>query len=221
MSSYDKAVKAINKSHVLLVYPIKNAKEPQALWHKLFPRSEMRWEWTDDADDKVVKLWHLKTDLSEQHDVVYGKWFRGRATFFSHEIAPAFLKLLGATDVRPDSLDPDTGAIYEELLSDSPQTPKMLREATDLMGSIHRAKFEKALKPLWERMLIVGSGEVDEGNFPSLAMGATKNIFEEIWEKARQLDQATAEKIIADQLPKDSLFLTYLQRIRKKYKISN
>ena len=56
------------------------------------------------------------------------------------------------------------------------------------------------MRPLWERMLIVGTGEVEEGGFPSLAVGATELIHEPLWleaetrteEDVRTLDAALA-----------------------------
>jgi hypothetical protein len=37
------------------------------------------------------------------------------------------------------------------------------------------------MKFLWTRLLIVGVGEVDDGAFPSLAVGATELVFEDLW----------------------------------------
>jgi hypothetical protein len=43
------------------------------------------------------------------------------------------------------------------------------------------------MKELWSRLLIVGFGEVDEGAFPSLAVGATRLLFEPLYEEAKEL----------------------------------
>ena len=61
--NYKKAVAAINKHHIQLVYPIKHAHEPGSLWHSLYPRSFMKWDWSEDADQRVVDIWHLKDEL--------------------------------------------------------------------------------------------------------------------------------------------------------------
>jgi hypothetical protein len=37
------------------------------------------------------------------------------------------------------------------------------------------------MRPLWERMLVVGAGEAEEGGFPSLTVGATELLFEPLW----------------------------------------
>ncbi len=36
--------------------------------------------------------------------------------------------------------------------------------------------FEKSMRTLWPRLLIVGFGEVEDGAFPSLAIGATQTL---------------------------------------------
>jgi hypothetical protein len=72
--------------------------------------------------------------------------------------------------------------------------------------------YHKALKPLWSRGLIVGYGEVDEGAFPSLAIGATQVLFEELWKESQALTVEKAlhrvEKILKD----NPLFLKEVQK---------
>ena len=43
---------------------------------------------------------------------------------------------------------------------------------------------------LWERLLVVGVGEVEDGAFPSLSVGATSLVFEPLWEAAKARDRA-------------------------------
>lgn len=177
----------------------------------------MKWDWSEDADPRVVDIWHLKDELCFGQDVVYAKWFRGRATFFSKEIFVPVLCLLETTQV--DEIHRSTHAtdIYEELLDSSPQTPKLVRQAVDLSGSQNRSDYEKAVKLLWEQLLIVGTGEVDEGQFPALAMGATKHIFEELWHEARSMDPLDASHQCRDLLRADSPFYKFLNRMMIKF----
>jgi hypothetical protein len=70
---------------------------------------------------------------------------------------------------------------YEILSDDSPQPTGALRERAGLEGRFNEAEFNRAIKPLWSRMLIVGTGEVEERGFPSLAVGTTELIHEPIW----------------------------------------
>ena len=83
----ERAKKAVDRTGILLVYPIDNRPEIPSLWSELYPRSKMEWSWNEDADPRVAEVWHLRERLAHTHDVAYAKWFRGRATFFS---IPAF-----------------------------------------------------------------------------------------------------------------------------------
>ena len=76
---FKKAVQAINKKHIVLVYPLKTNAELPSLWSTLYPKSKMRWDWSEEADQRVVDTWHLKDELSQSDHVVYSKWFRGTA----------------------------------------------------------------------------------------------------------------------------------------------
>ena len=52
----------------------------------------------------------------------------------------------------------------------------------ELGGPAGERVYKKALDELWARLLILGGGEVDDGAFPSLAIGATDLLFEDLWE---------------------------------------
>ena len=198
------AVAKVNKKGLLLVFPANNRKEPASLWSEFFPRSEMRWEWDEGGDNRVAQLWHLRERLSSSGKVVYAKWFRGRATVISRELFPALLKTL-AID-RAARLDFQSEEILSVLEEDSPLSTKQLKRATDLSGRERERIYEAALKKLWSRLLIVGYGEVDEGAFPSLAIGATRLIFEDLWTEAHEMSAETAEGLIEKYLPKGSAF---------------
>jgi hypothetical protein len=85
-----------------------------------------------------------------------------------------------------------------------------------LTGAPNRSVFEKAVKRLWQQLLIVGTGEVDEGQFPALAMGATKHIFEELWCEAQAMDVEHALDIVERCLGAQSLFLRFFHRVRSR-----
>lgn len=145
----------------------------------------MRWVWDETGDDRVVKIWDLRERMSQRNDVVYGKWYQNRATFFSPEVFPALLSLRhkGALD-RP-RLTPTATELYEHLLESSPQSTKSLRQFSRESWGWEKKTHEAAMKELWQNFLIVGRGEVDDGAFPSLNVGATALMFEELWEEAR------------------------------------
>ncbi len=190
------AIEAIDRYGILLVYPIDNALEPRSLWSVAYPRTKMRWEWDDDGDHRVADLWHLREQLSSSRKVIYVKWFRGRATFLSRDL---FRALLAVYSRQPgfSALSREAREILALLDENSPRSTKELKRATELVGRALEPTYVKALQQLWDRLLVVAFGEVDEGAFPSLAIGSTKLLFEALYQEARELSAAEAENVIA------------------------
>jgi hypothetical protein len=154
-----KAKKLVDELGICLVYPIANKPEPPSLWHALWPKAEMDWSWDSGADDRVVDLWHLRAQLAESHEVAYGKWFKGRATFFS---LPVFHALLGRICQTGDPFADLPRAAHDILTllrERSPLSTKLLRQEAGLRGKQHDRAFNQAMKILWSRLLIVGVGE--------------------------------------------------------------
>ncbi|MGE0616451.1 MAG: hypothetical protein AB7P04_12505, partial [Bacteriovoracia bacterium] len=180
------AISKINRAGVLLVFPVNNKREPRSLWYEFSPRTPMRWEWDESGDNRVADMWHLMKRLSDCRQVVYVKWYQGRATFFSR---PLFTALL-AVYRRQDAGIPPGGSRYsltarrilEALESDSPLSTKELKRMTDLQGKFNESAYSKGVKELFTRLSIVAFGEVDDGAFPSLAVGATRHLYEDLWE---------------------------------------
>src|SRR5262249_14218922 len=143
------AIEAINRRGCLLVFPIDNRKEFPSLWSEFYPRSPMRWEWDESGDDRVTRLWHLRADLSVSNRVIYTKWFRGRATFFSRPVFTALRAILGSEL----ALSPIAREILEVLKMDSPLSTKALKRATDLQGRLNEGRYERAMRELWSRLL--------------------------------------------------------------------
>ncbi len=195
---------------MLLVFPANNSKEIPSLWSEFYPKSKMVWEWDENGDSRVSDLWHLREKLSKSGQLVYGKWFRGRATLMSRELFPALLRSLNPDLPNVSGLSFIAREILDLLEEDSPLSTKQLRRATDLQGKENEAQYSRALKELWNRNLIVGFGEIDEGAFPSLAMGATKLLFEDLWVEALDLSakeaHATVERLLGEQSPFTKFF---------------
>ncbi|MGZ3710837.1 MAG: AlkZ-related protein [Bdellovibrionota bacterium] len=191
------AVQAINKYGILLVYPVAGKEDPLSLWSVAYPRSKMRWEWDEDGDDRVATLWHLREQLSRSRQVVYAKWFQGRATFFSLEVFFALLALQLHHRGWKEKLSRDAKEILAILEEESTQSTKQLKRACGLVGRNLESTYARAMKELWSRNLIVAYGEVDEGAFPSLAVGATRLIFEDLYNEAQSMSREEALKIIA------------------------
>ena len=197
---------------MLLAFPIDNASEPKSLWSVFYPRSKMIWEWDADGDNRVADLWHLREQLSTSRKVVYVKWFKGRATFLSRDL---FRALLSTYMKQPGfhSLSREARDLLALLQENSPQSTKQLKKQSSLVGRALEGVYTRAMAELWSRLLIVAFGEVDEGAFPSLAVGATQWIFEELNREARELTVAEADSLLELHVMNNSLLLRQHGRI--------
>lgn len=212
-----KAVGFLKKQGMLLVFPQENRKEPASLWYEFFPRTRMRWEWDETGDNRVGELWLLREQLSLSGRVVYSKWFRGRATLIANDLFPALLRLANPDfpDVR--GLTFAAREILDLLEEDSPLSTKQLKKLSGLQGRASETQYTRALKELWDRFLIVAYGEVDEGAFPSLAIGSTKVIFEDLWNEAGAMSVEEATDVVEKRLPEGTSFRKYWETLRKKW----
>jgi hypothetical protein len=201
---FARAKAAIEKRGILLVYPLTNRAEPRSLWSELHPKSAMRWEWDEGADGRISALWRLREQLATSGEVVYAKWFRGRATFFSRAVFRAILASLAEAGSLRGGLARTSVDLLELLEDNSPQSTKELRAAAGLQGRANEGVYTRSLKQLWQRLLVVGVGEVDDGAFPSLAMSATRLRFEELLPESplspsqRKADAEHLAKILED-----------------------
>jgi hypothetical protein len=210
----DRAISIIDRLGICLVYPIDNAPEPVSLWSALYPRSKMSWSWDADADPRVAQVWHLRERLARSSEVAYAKWYRGRATFFS---LPVFHALLGRLTEAGDvfaGLPHESIEILERLRELSPRSTKDLRAEVGLRGKPFESLFNHAMKALWTRLLVVGTGEIPDGAFPSLAVAATEMIFEDAW-NARAHVPADAHAQLDEALKRSPKFAKELSTSEK------
>lgn len=211
MTIRKKALAAIEKEGILLVYPIQNQKEPDSLWYQLFPRSKMRWEWDANGDHKVSDLWLLKEELSRSGKVVYTKWYQNRATFLSRDVFVHMMAYLRSE--KP--LSPESKTILEALEMDSPLSTKQIKEVAEMQGRYMEATYNRAMKALWQRLLIVAWGEVEDSSFPSLAVGASKNLFEDLCDESITISSIRAEEYLHGKLASDNKFWKFAEKIHK------
>lgn len=215
-------LKVLKGRGALLVFPIKNKKKPESIWSVFFPRSQMKWEWDESGDGRVVRLWHLRAELAESQRLVYSKWYQGRATVFAKDILPALLRLMNDSHDQFDlenltALSPRAVEMLRVLNENSPQSTKELKEVLNLKGSSHSAEYERTLKELFARFLIVGVGEIEDGAFPSLAIASTKLFFDSEWETAHRLSFQQAYELVEEAIGDNSPFFTQILRYQKKY----
>lgn len=214
LSKRQKSINAIEKHGCLLVYPLDNQKEPLSIWSVLYPRSPMRWEWDQEGDNRVAELWVLREELSHSREVIYSKWYRGRATFFSKKVFVNMLAFLGSSQDKV-SLGPSSQEALDLLLMDSPQSTPILKENLGLKGRSFEGHYNRALKPLWNYLFLVGYGEVPDSSFPSLNIGAAATLFEELWIESQGITREAAEKNLVEILGEKNLFLKFARKLAK------
>lgn len=212
-TSFKKSIELINKKGVLLVFPINNAKEPLSLWQLLHPKTPLKWEWDDDGDQKVFKMWTLMKQLSNCREVIYSKWYKGRATFFSRRLFTALLALQRDQKIQIH----EAKQILQELQMNSPLSTKELKALTGLKGKLLEPSYNKAMKELFEKLKIIAYGEVDDGAFPSLAVGATESIYEDLFIESHELKKEKAVEIIHESIPTGSLVAKFLNKTQNEH----
>lgn len=173
----------------------------------------MEWVWDSDGDDRVSKMWTLMKKLSDCRQVVYSKWYQGRATFFSKKLFVSLLRLRQQELETSIKLSRTALHILDILESDSPLSTKQLKKIAELQGRDNERFYTRAMKELFQSFHIVAYGEVDDGAFPSLAIGATKTLYEELWVEAQNLNLAEASSVIDQSMPSGQLFRRYLDKI--------
>lgn len=172
----------------------------------------MIWDWNEDSDHRVGDMWQMMKRLSVCREVVYSKWYRGRATFFSHELFTALLCVRGTHQMKRHELSDTARILFEVLENNSPLSTKQLKMLTDLQGRANEGTYSRAMTELFTRLLIVGFGEVDDGAFPSLAVGATELIYEELWRAGAQLSPSKARSTVDRLLPTGSHFRRHFEK---------
>lgn len=206
------AITSINNKGVLLVFPMNNRPLPGSLWSEFLPRVEMVWDWNDDADGRVSEMWNLMKRLSDCREVVYSKWYQGRATFFSKELFTALLCLRCFRSDPRRGLSDTAKSLLEVLENNSPLSTRKLKEYTGLQGKFHEAEYSRAMKDLFTRFLIVGFGEVNDGAFPSLAVGATELLFDDLFRDAGSMSARQAQAIVDRLMPPGSHVRRYFDK---------
>ncbi len=209
------AIKHVEKHKICLVFPIKNKSEPMSLWKSFYPRTKMKWEWDDSADSRVAKLWHLREELASSKKVVYAKWYQGRATLIAKKTFVNLLALSRHVELERQFKYASASRMYDLLEDNSPLSTKELKKHTELQGKMFEAEFGRATKELWSSFKIVGVGEKDDGAFPSLLVGATKLIHEDLWKKAASVSLEDAQAQLLKDLGADNLFWKYIAKTMK------
>jgi len=172
----------------------------------------MVWEWDEDGDERVADTWQLMKQLSSSREVVYSKWFQGRATFFSLELFASLLSVAQTARTSRRALSETALQLFEVLENNSPISTKQLKALTELHGRANEAAYNRGLKELFTRFRIVGFGEVEDGAFPSLAVGATELLFEDVWREGARMSPSEALLAVERWMPAGTHFRRFLDR---------
>ncbi|HMN67935.1 MAG TPA: hypothetical protein PKC28_05285, partial [Bdellovibrionales bacterium] len=117
-------------------------------------------------------------------------------------------------------LGPDSANILELLVSDSPLSTKQLKAAAELEGRSLESAYNRAMRPLWNHLLLVGFGEFEDSSFPSLGIGATQTLFEELWGEAEKLTPGQGERVLRSRLGDENPFMKWLVKVRRTSPVS-
>lgn len=210
-----KLIKAIEKQGSLLVFPMDNSPLPKSLWSELYPRTKMVWEWDENGDGRVFELWALREELSRSPEVRYVKWFKQRATFFAPDIFINLLAFFQSAE-NQQKLSRSSQEALDSFLMDSPQSTKIIKENLGWQGKMMESHYNRAMKPLWNYLYIVGNGEVQDSSFPSLNMAATANLFEQDWLAAQKISPVKAQVFLEKRLGEENLFYRYAVKLQSR-----
>ena len=206
------AVNSVRQHGALLVFPINNSQQPHSLWSEFFPKTRVVWDWNENSDYRVGEMWQMMKRLSDCREVVYSKWYQNRATFFSQEVFTAMLSVRRTHQMSRNQFSETARVLFEILENNSPLSTRKLKEFADLQGRNNETAYSRAMKELFTRLLIVGFGEVEDGAFPSLAVGATELLFENLWREGSALPPVTAKATLERFLPSGSHFRRHFER---------
>lgn len=178
--SLQTALETVEKYGCVAIFPekIKKKNSIVSLWEIYFPRTKMNWEWDEDADRRVVRLWWLKNEVAQTKKVLYGRFLSNRPVLVSKDKAREMMKVM----IRPQ-LNALAREILNRLEDNSPQTKRMLARELRAEGwEFSKSEIEKSLLSLQKGFWIVnlGDSEREKGPMPSTEYAALSLVFPEL-----------------------------------------
>jgi hypothetical protein len=125
-------------------------------------------------DHALGLTWHWKDSLPARKAVWYGKLVRGKPTFVSLDLLPAFYALSSNYGGLDDYLEQyadgrmskEARTVYEALLAGGPSSTNALRKATGMFGGGDVARrFERAVAELQADLKIVKCGTAEDNRW--------------------------------------------------------
>jgi hypothetical protein len=111
-------------------------------------------------DPAIMMTWRLKDVLPARREVYYGKVIRGRPSFIALELLPAFLRIRVAPGTylahyRDGALSHCAKLVMDILTRRGPTPTMALKLATNHSEPKRRAEFDRAMKELQEKFLVL------------------------------------------------------------------
>ncbi len=125
-------------------------------------------------DHALGLAWGWKDSLPARKAVWYGKLLKGKPTFVSLDLLPAFYALSSNFGGLDDYLEQyadgrmskEARTVYEVLLENGPSSTNVLRKATGMMGGGDPARrFERAIAELQSDLKIVKCGTAEDNRW--------------------------------------------------------
>lgn len=164
------------------------------LWVAVCGRRNPRMPLHTHSDYAIGLTWNLKDTLPDARKVFYARLLHGKPSLISLEFLPYFYRVFGPRrDGAPGSLSLVEQGILDWLMTHPPQPTYQLRLHADFRGTLHKARFEKAMARLQESLYIIKTQTVYEPKF-TYYWGRVDQVFPKAVQKAARL---SAEESLA------------------------
>ena len=203
----DQAARAVKELGFCLLFPGKKLRLPslvEAVEGRLLPDYNPRRDWSSE----FLRVWKWKDELPRKRLAWYGKYFRGRGTFLAPEFLAYFYRLEGtpgsdddyARLYRDGRISADARLVCAELLEHGPLGSMELRYALKWEGKRGNQRFQRALRELQSRLVLVHWGTKAETKaWESAVYQFTPRAFPKAVRKASKLTVEDARRRIAAQ----------------------
>ncbi len=149
------------------------------------------------SDYAIGLTWNLKDSLPDARKVFYARLLHGKPSLISLEFLPYFYRVFGPQrGGSPGSLSLVEQGILDWLMTHPPQPTYQLRVHADFRGTLHKARFEKAMARLQELLYVIKTQTVYEPKF-TYYWGRLDQVYPKAVERAQNLSREEAlEKIL-------------------------
>ena len=185
-----------------MLYPVKKIPLPSLYYvvARRDPHTEFVW------DKYSVMVWKWKDELPRRKRAYYSKLFKGRGTFISLKLLPAFLSACQSIAAPGDHhlfyergrISDDSRVIWQTLQMHRPMPTLELRHACKLETKAGNARFKRAMLQLETKLIVVHCGTEQETRaWASGRFDLTSRAFADQMSAARRISPEEARIAIA------------------------